>query len=473
MGLPKQSYQSAEISAADPSAVFLVKSLLNPVIAVGSLVVCLLSWDEPLYGPYFLIAVLTFVGTADFLDSAQIQRAKGTLSALQLLLDIAVRWALLIGFLWILLHLSGLTSNFNHDVLRTWAVVTPAALWIGQAACQRLLVTAGSRGTGPRHAVIVGLTEVGLRLERSIRENPLLRTKVVGYLEDRSAARVDPQHVGRILGSCNDLPTLIALHNVQVVYITLPMNRDPRVLKLLDALRDSTCSIYFVPDLFTFNLIQARFDLIDGVPLVAVCESPFYGIRGIAKRLCDIVVAGTALLLIAPLLLGVAVAIRLDSPGAAIFRQKRYGLDGKEITVYKFRSMTVTEDGKTAFTAAARGDRRITTLGAFIRKTSIDELPQLFNVLEGSMSIVGPRPHPIAMNEQYRRLIPSYMVRHKVKPGITGWAQVNGYRGGDDLESMRKRIEFDLEYLRHWSLWLDLSILLKTTTLVWNDKQAY
>jgi len=150
MGLPKQNYQSAEISAADPSAVFLVKSLLNPVIAVGSLVVCLLSWDEPLYGPYFLIAVLTFVGTADFLDSAQIKQAKGTMFALQLLLDIAVRWALLIGFLWILLHLSGLTSNFNHDVLRTWAVVTPPALWIGQMACQRLLMTAGSRGRSRR-----------------------------------------------------------------------------------------------------------------------------------------------------------------------------------------------------------------------------------------------------------------------------------------------------------------------------------
>jgi putative colanic acid biosysnthesis UDP-glucose lipid carrier transferase len=471
MGLPKQSYQSAEISAGDPSAVFLVKSLLYPVIAVGTLAVCLLSWDEPLYGPYFLIAVLTFVGTADFLDVAQIKQAKGPLFALQLLLDIAIRWALLIGFLWILLHLSGLT--FNRDVLRTWALLTPFALWAGQIAGQRLLMTVGSRGAGPRRALIVGLTEVGLRLENSIRDNPLLRTEIVGYLEDRSAERVAQQHAGRILGSCGDLTTLIARHNVQVVYITLPMNRDPRVLKLLDALRDSTCSIYFVPDLFTFNLIQARFDLIDGVPLVAVCESPFYGMRGIAKRCCDIAVAMTALLLILPLLLVVAVAIRLDSPGAVIFRQKRYGLDGKEITVYKFRSMTVTEDGKTTFTAAARGDRRVRPLGAFLRKTSIDELPQLFNVLEGSMSIVGPRPHPIAMNEQYRRLIPSYMVRHKVKPGITGWAQVNGYRGGDDLESMRKRIEFDLEYLRHWSLWLDLSILLKTTTLVWNDKQAY
>ena len=135
--------------------------------------------------------------------------------------------------------------------------------------------------------------------------------------------------------------------------------------------------------------------------------------------------------------------------------------------------MSVTEDGKAAFSAAARGDSRITRVGAFIRRTSIDELPQLFNVLEGSMSIVGPRPHPVAMNEHYRREIPSYMVRHKVKPGITGWAQVNGYRGGDDIESMRKRIELDLAYLRHWSLWLDLRILFKTITVVLTDRHAF
>jgi putative colanic acid biosynthesis UDP-glucose lipid carrier transferase len=172
-------------------------------------------------------------------------------------------------------------------------------------------------------------------------------------------------------------------------------------------------------------------------------------------------------------LLAVAVAIRLDSPGPVLFRQKRYGLDGREILVLKFRSMSVTEDGKSVFVAASRGDARITRVGAFIRKTSIDELPQLFNVLEGSMSIVGPRPHAVAMNEYFRRTIPGYMVRHKIKPGITGWAQVNGCRGGDDIEAMRRRIELDLAYIRHWSLWLDLRILFRTVSVVWSDRNAY
>jgi putative colanic acid biosynthesis UDP-glucose lipid carrier transferase len=251
------------------------------------------------------------------------------------------------------------------------------------------------------------------------------------------------------------------------------MSRDARIVAMLEALHDCTASIYFVPDIFAFNLIQARFDILGGVPVVAVRETPFYGAAWLVKRMSDVAIAGAALLLLAPLLAVVALAIRFDSPGPVFFRQKRYGLDGREILVLKFRSMSVVEDGKEAFHAATKGDPRITRVGAFLRRTSIDELPQLFNVLEGSMSIVGPRPHAVAMNEQYRREIPSYMVRHKVKPGITGWAQVNGFRGGDDLESMRKRIELDLAYLRHWSLWLDLRILFKTISVVLTDRHAY
>ncbi len=167
------------------------------------------------------------------------------------------------------------------------------------------------------------------------------------------------------------------------------------------------------------------------------------------------------------------IGVRRSGPGPVIFRQRRYGLDGKEIVVYKFRSMTVTEDGDHTYTQVIRNDSRVTAFGAFIRKTSLDELPQLFNVLEGSMSLVGPRPHAVAVNEQYRRLISGYMVRHKVKPGITGWAQVNGFRGGDDLESMQRRVAADLEYLRNWSLGLDIAILLRTLTLVWADRRAF
>jgi putative colanic acid biosynthesis UDP-glucose lipid carrier transferase len=333
------------------------------------------------------------------------------------------------------------------------------------------------KGTAPeRKAVIVGMTGPGVSLARTLGNDPLMRTEVLGFFEDRQPgdpARVAAEPYHHILGRSTDLPQYVPEAHVNVVYIALPMRREPRVLQILEALRDSTVSVYFVPDLDQFHLIQPRFDLIGGIPLLAVRESPLYGVAGLAKRLFDLLVAGLATVLLLPLLAAIAVGVRMSSPGPVIFRQKRYGLDGREIVVYKFRTMRVMEDGKTQFTQVSRQDPRVTAFGSLLRRTSLDELPQLFNVLEGTMSLVGPRPHVVAMNERYRRLIPSYMLRHKIKPGITGWAQVHGHRGGDDLESMQKRIEFDLHYLRHWSLSLDVMIMAKTVAVVWADRQAY
>jgi putative colanic acid biosynthesis UDP-glucose lipid carrier transferase len=251
------------------------------------------------------------------------------------------------------------------------------------------------------------------------------------------------------------------------------MSTQPRIMALLDGLRDTTASIYFVPDIFVTDLIQGRLSTVSGLPVVAVCESPFTGFNGVIKRLSDIILSLLILVLIAPILLVISIGIKLTSPGPVIFKQRRYGLDGHEIIVYKFRSMTVTEDGPN-IPQAQKNDRRITPLGAFLRKTSLDELPQFINVLEGKMSVVGPRPHAVAHNEQYRKLIDGYMVRHKVKPGITGWAQVNGYRGETEvLEKMKKRIDFDLDYLRNWTLRLDLYIVLKTVQVLVKDRHAY
>jgi putative colanic acid biosynthesis UDP-glucose lipid carrier transferase len=209
------------------------------------------------------------------------------------------------------------------------------------------------------------------------------------------------------------------------------------------------------------------------MPVISVCETPFRGFNGFAKRLSDVVFSLLILILIAPLLVGIAIAVKVTSPGPIIFKQRRYGLDGEEILVYKFRSMTVTEDGG-SIQQATKNDARITPLGACLRKTSLDELPQFLNVLQGRMSIVGPRPHAVAHNEMYRKLIKGYMVRHKVKPGITGWAQVNGFRGETEtLDKMQGRIDYDLDYLRHWSLRLDIHIILRTVRLVAKDSQAY
>jgi len=251
------------------------------------------------------------------------------------------------------------------------------------------------------------------------------------------------------------------------------MSAQPRIRRLIDELEDTTASVYFLPDVYIFDLMQARFDNVGGMPVIAIRETPFVGVNSVVKRISDVALALVILVLISPLMVGVALCVRASSPGPVIFRQRRYGLYGDEIVVYKFRSMTVVEDGGTVTQARAR-DARLTPIGAFLRRTSLDELPQFVNVLQGRMSIGGPRPHAVAHNEQYRKLIKGYMLRHKVKPGITGWAQVNGLRGETStLDKMQARVRYDLDYLRSWSLWLDLWIIIKTVKVVITQQNAH
>jgi putative colanic acid biosynthesis UDP-glucose lipid carrier transferase len=475
MSVPGEALRSREVTAlssVDSPTVFVAKSLLIPTIPLATLIACLAVSHEPLRGGYILVGVLAFLGAPDVLGIARIGTNEDRQPVGRLLLEITMRWAALAAFIFLVAYLAGLGPTFNRQLMIAWFAITPPSLLGGQWAARRLL-THTLRRKGVHRAVIVGATELGARLESALRADELLRTDIVGYFEDRGPER-RPASIGApVLGTTAALAGYVTANPVDQIFITLPMSRDARITSLLEALHDSTASIYFVPDLFAFNLIQARFDVLGGIPVVTVRDTPFYGSDWLFKRMSDVCISAAAILLLAPVLLAVALAIRLDSPGPVLFLQKRYGLDGREILVLKFRSMSVTEDGKNVFVAASRGDSRITRVGAFIRRTSIDELPQLFNVLKGSMSIVGPRPHAVAMNEYFRRTIPGYMVRHKIKPGITGWAQVNGCRGGDDMESMRKRIELDLAYLRHWSLWLDLRILFRTVSVVWSDRNAY
>jgi putative colanic acid biosysnthesis UDP-glucose lipid carrier transferase len=292
-------------------------------------------------------------------------------------------------------------------------------------------------------------------------------------VDDRSRERLPEDRRFPLLGRFESLGEVLRQQRIDHVYISLPMASQPRILKILDDLKDTTASIYFVPDLFVTDLIQSKPTVLCGVPVISVCDTPFQGLSGGLKRGSDLMLASLILVLLAPVLIAIAVAVKLSSPGPIIFKQRRYGQSGEQIVVYKFRSMTVAEDGA-QITQARRNDQRITPLGAVLRRTSLDELPQFINVLQGRMSIVGPRPHAVAHNELYRKLIKGYMVRHKVKPGITGWAQVNGYRGETDtLEKMEGRIALDLDYLRNWSLKLDLLIILKTIRLVFKDQQAY
>jgi putative colanic acid biosynthesis UDP-glucose lipid carrier transferase len=468
-----RSQMSHDVTSFDSGAVFLIKALFYPVTVVAFLALCLELGDRRFSGTHFLVAVLAFAGAGELLGDSRIDYSEPDPSLeLRWFCGLVARWIAIGLCVALVLYVSGVMVIPTDSVLLIWFALTPFVLWSGTIGVRHLLLYVGINHMQERLAVIIGANRLGSLLQQRIAEQPLLRIKLLGFFEDRQSSEVAGQS-DFLLGHIDDVPEFVRICGVNVVYITLPISPHPGILQLLDGLRDTLASVYFVPDLHALNIIQGRVDVVHGMPMFAVYESPFFGVRSLAKRVSDILLSALLLIIAAPVLAAVAIAVKRSSKGPILFRQRRYGLDGREIMVYKFRSMTVTEDGATSYTQVTREDSRVTAVGAFIRRTSLDELPQLINVLEGSMSIVGPRPHAIAVNEHYRHLIPSYMFRHKVKPGITGWAQVNGYRGGDDLLTMTKRIECDLEYLKNWSLWFDLSIMVRTIWVLLGDQHAY
>lgn len=459
------------MQAIERPSVLLVKSLLNPIVIVACFVLTVHFYGLKIEKHYFLLLVITFLIASLIFDEIDLAPDFKS-SFLRLSGSIFARWIFLFGFLAILGFAAKMSGDFSRKLVLTWFLVTPVVLVTFQLLARCLLKSAVSQEDSQRRAIIVGVNELGLKLADQFESTPYLGISFVGFFDDRSLQRLGVSDI-KLLGRMNDVGEFVRTHSVHLIYIALPMMAQPRIFDLLDKLRDTTASIYFVPDIFVFDLIQARFGNINGIPVVAVCESPFHGINRVTKRLTDIVLSSLILILISPLMLAIAIGVKLSSPGPVIFKQRRYGLDGEEIKVYKFRTMTVQEDGNNV-RQASKNDKRITRFGGFLRRTSLDELPQFINVLQGRMSIVGPRPHAVAHNELYRTQIKGYMIRHKVKPGITGWAQVNGLRGETDtLQKMKARIDFDLDYLRNWSLSLDLWIILRTAGVFLKQDTAY
>jgi putative colanic acid biosynthesis UDP-glucose lipid carrier transferase len=387
--------------------------------------------------------------------------------------DVIFRWLLLLAVMLAIGYVTHSLAEYPRRIFITWAVVTPVPLTLSTLAMQELMHRFLMNAFDNRSAIFAGYNNSSLELARRLNNNPAMRLKVSGFFDDRSSDRLGLEPDAKLVGSLSDLSTYVKEHGTDVIFIALPIRHVKRVMNLLDDLRDTTASIYYVPDIFVFDLIQARSGEIHGIPVVAMCETPFYGYRGVTKRLTDVGLSILILLLFLPLLLLIAVLVKYSSPGPVIFKQRRYGLDGREIAVYKFRTMSVTEDGDEV-RQASKADSRITRIGGILRRTSMDELPQLINVLQGRMSLVGPRPHAVAHNEEYRKLIKGYMVRHKVLPGITGLAQVNGCRGEtSQLEEMEARVNYDLDYLRHWTPMLDIKIILLTAVKIFRDDKAY
>ncbi|MBE0153533.1 undecaprenyl-phosphate glucose phosphotransferase [Serratia sp. PL7] len=328
-------------------------------------------------------------------------------------------------------------------------------------------------GYNTRNIVIVGGCQSGGHLAESINKAPWLGFNILGYYLSKDEN--PPGYYSNMLyrGDIDNLISDAKKGLFDRVYIALKMQESNCIEYILSELSDATCTVMLVPDVFTYNLLQSHSEIVNGIPVISLFDSPMSGINMLMKRAEDIIVSLAILAFISPVLFLIAILVKLTSPGPVIFKQTRYGIDGKAIKVWKFRSMTVMENGDEV-KQARKGDARLTPIGGLLRRTSLDELPQFINVILGDMSIVGPRPHAVAHNEQYRKIIKGYMLRHKMKPGITGWAQISGWRGETDtLEKMEKRVEYDLFYIRNWSIWLDFKIIILTVFKGFVNKSAY
>ncbi len=388
--------------------------------------------------------------------------------------EIILVWMAAFALVLALAYVTKTSANFSRRVVLTWLVLSPSLLVAARLSVRMLLHELRRRGRNTRSVAIVGTSRVARQMVEKINAMPGAGFVFKGYFDDPTSSGLQStENLPMPVGDLSELLMQARDGKVDVVYIALPMHDEQRIIDLVNRFSDTTVSLYLLPDSFVFELMHARWINLDGLPIISIFETPFYGVDGWVKRIEDIILSSAILVIIALPMLFIALAVKLTSPGPVFFKQRRYGLKGEVVHVWKFRSMTVCEDGAD-IPQAKQGDSRITPLGAFLRKTSLDELPQFINVLQGSMSVVGPRPHAVAHNEEYRRLIQGYMLRHKVNPGITGWAQVNGWRGETDtLDKMQKRVECDLHYIQNWSLWLDLKIVWLTIWRGFGGRNAY
>lgn len=438
--------------------------LFDALLGMGlfSGLACYFGMYELFGQTYLLMAVLIFFISLACLDLAGVYRSWRTGLFLVEIRQLFSGCSLVYVLLFVIVYFMQVSSVLSRTVVAVWMITWPLLLAGERVVIRIFLRHQRHKGRNIRTCVIVGAGPLGRRLAGWIEKNPWSGNKLMGFFDDKATKVVEGYPV---LNNLEAIPRYIQEHAVDIVYLTLPMRAESKIQRLVAALADSTVSIYLVPDIFFFDLIlggSATF--FDGLPVIALRDTPLRGFNACLKRAEDLILTSLMLLATWPVMLAIAIAVKLSSPGPVFFKQWRYGLNGKPIVVYKFRTMTVCEDGY-QFRQATEDDPRMTRLGALLRKTSLDELPQLINIIQGRMSLVGPRPHPVAMNEKYRTLVPGYMLRHKVRPGLTGLAQVNGFRGETrELEKMQTRIDYDLKYLRHWSLFLDLKIIFKTVT---------
>jgi putative colanic acid biosynthesis UDP-glucose lipid carrier transferase len=457
--------QHKEIIHPYQSEISFFYRLIDAFLIIAALRLALIFYGLGWTYGYFVASVPAVFFFYLFGESLQIYRSWRGAVLIRQLQPVLLSWILTVFALLLLAYMTKTTATYSRVVIGLWLLGAPLLLVVWRMVVRDVLKTLRLRGMNSRSVAIAGAKGVAVDLVQLIQNTPSLGFNLRGVFDEGGSECGDSAPADSSMELSGDFQDMIARtqnNEFDLVYIALPLRDESRIRELISKLSDTTASIYVVPDFFVFELLQLRLLNVGWMPVISLFETPFIGVDGWVKRLEDILLSSIILALVALPMLLIAASVKLTSPGPVLFKQKRYGLDGRAIRVWKFRSMTVCEDAGTV-PQATRCDPRVTPLGAFLRATSLDELPQFFNVLMGDMSVVGPRPHAVAHNEQYRKLIPGYMLRHKVKPGITGWAQVNGWRGETDtLEKMQKRVECDLWYIRSWSIWLDLKIIFKT-----------
>lgn len=438
---------------------------------------CLLlsSWlnNHPLPNQYLLACAATSVIFLLSAESLDLYRSWRTIEFSQLIYLILISWALSCACLVIGLYFTKFSHDFSRLVMGTWMTLGLVSLLLWRVVLRRLLFLLRWQGFNSRTAILIGATQTGIALAQELKQHPELGIRFKGFYDDRHPSRIPENISHELRGNLKDAIELAKSNQVDMIYIAMPLSATNRIQHILDICGDTTVTVHIIPDFFTYNLLHARLHNVGKFQTLSIYDTPIDGLSGWTKRLEDIVLASCILIFVSIPMILISLIIKLTTRGPVLFKQKRYGLDGRLINVYKFRTMNVMENGS-AVIQAKRNDHRVTRFGKFLRYTSLDELPQFFNVLQGRMSVVGPRPHAVAHNEEYRKLIGGYMLRHKVKPGITGWAQINGWRGETEtLDKMESRVQYDLEYIRHWSIWLDLKIVVLTIFTGFVSKNSY
>lgn len=386
---------------------------------------------------------------------------------------IVLAWASVVLLMIVILFGLKISSEFSRLWLAWWMLLGLGFLLTFRMCIYAFLQYQRRQGKNYRRVVIVGAGDLGQRLLNQAVASPWAGFKIDALFDDDQLKHSSVNGY-TVIGGLEDVEPYLSKNKIDEVWIALPLRSEKRVKELLYALRHHTVNIKLIPDIFGFSLLNHSLSEVVGLPAVNLSDTPMGGYNQLVKALEDRLLSIIIFILISPILIIIAICIRLTSSGPVLFKQKRHGWDGRIISVYKFRTMKQHNEFDGKITQARKGDTRITPLGLFLRRTSLDELPQFFNVLQGRMSIVGPRPHAVEHNELYKDQVNQYMLRHMVKPGITGWAQINGLRGETDtLDKMKKRVEYDLYYIENWSLWFDLKIIFLTIFKGFINKGAY